>query len=278
MSDAGDSTPSSPAAPASGLDISAVSLKIPPFWASDPEVWFAQVEATFTTRGISVQKTKFDHVIASLTPEVAMEVRDLILQPPVVDPYDVLRRELTQRTGKSKQHRLQQLLTVEQLGDRRPTQLLRRMEQLMGTHAAADSALLKELFLQRLPAQARMVLAQARMVLASADDSLSLSQLAQMADKILDASASAAVASVEAPSSLASDVGHLRAQVSQLQESIQSFQKSSRPYRSPSGFRSTSPRPASPISRSVCWYHQKYGAAAKKCKSPCDWVKGQATR
>ena len=48
--------------------VAAVNLKILPFWPADPEVWFAQVDAQFTT---TVQKTKFDHIVASLSHEVA---------------------------------------------------------------------------------------------------------------------------------------------------------------------------------------------------------------
>ena len=40
------------------------------------------MEATFTTRLITFQETRFDYVIASLSPEVATEIRDLILKPP----------------------------------------------------------------------------------------------------------------------------------------------------------------------------------------------------
>ena len=84
-----------------------------------------------------MQKTKFDHVIASLSPKVAVEIRVLILKPPTDHPFDILRRELIRRTAKSEQHKLQQLFTAEQLGDRKPTQLLRRMKQLMGDHATS---------------------------------------------------------------------------------------------------------------------------------------------
>ena len=192
--------------------VSAVTVKIPPFWPADPQVWFAQVEAQFSTRNITSQRTKFDHVVAALAPEFATEVRDLLLQPPADTPYDVLRAQLIKRTAASEQRRLRQLFTAEELGDRTPSQLLRRLQQLLGDAAGPnpDNTFLRELFLQRLPGHVRMVLA-------SSGD-IPLEALATLADKVMEV-ASPSVSSVNvAP--LTSEVGQLRSEVTQLREMI----------------------------------------------------------
>uniref|UniRef100_A0A1X7V413 Integrase catalytic domain-containing protein n=1 Tax=Amphimedon queenslandica TaxID=400682 RepID=A0A1X7V413_AMPQE len=193
------STTPAPLFPAATVDISSVQLKLPPFWEADPPVWFAQVEAQFATRQITSQKTMFEHVIASLSPQYAMEVRDLILHPPTFAQYD------TQET-------------VEELGDRKPSQLLRRMQQLLGDKAAStDGSFLRELFLQRLPHNVRMVLA------GSGDEiHEDLDKLATLADKILQVS-TPQVSTV----ATFTEVEQLSAEIAALKTLLESQQKQS---------------------------------------------------
>ena len=236
------------------LRVSAVQLKLPPFWPADPQVWFAQIEAQFATRGITVQKTKFDYVVASLAPEFATEVRDLILQPPEATPYDRLKEQLIKRTAASEQRRLQQLFNAEELGDRKPTQLLRRMQQLLGDKATnTDAAFMRELFLQRLPSNIRMVLA-------STPDTGNIEDLAQLADKVMEV-AVPSVASV----TTSTELQQLRQEVTDLKGMLQSLKLTQRRSRS----RPPSPAPCSEQSQELCWYHAKFGDQARKCRPPC---------
>ena len=88
------------------------------------------------------QKTRFDYVITSLSPEVVTEVRDLILKPPEGTPYSVLKEELIKQTAASEQRRLQKLFNAEE-----------QAIPATAPHATTtqrQSWHLRELFLQRL--------------------------------------------------------------------------------------------------------------------------------
>ncbi len=95
-----------PHPPEATATVSVVNMKLPQFWPANPEDWFAQVETQFATRNIRVQRMKFDHIVASLTPEFAMEVRGLILHPPAESPYDLLKQQLIKRTTASEWRKL----------------------------------------------------------------------------------------------------------------------------------------------------------------------------
>ena len=259
--------PPEPVAPGT---VAAVQIKLPPFWPKDPELWFAQIESQFSTRGITVSKTKFDHVVSSLSPEFATEVRDLLLRPPAETPYEQLKAELTRRTSASEQRRIKELLSNEELGDRTPSQVLRRIQQLLGSMATTmDATLLRELFLQWLPPNVWMVLTPSAAA-------LSLEQLAQLADRIVEASPTpATISAVDTHSQLTTQVMELSKRLDQLTNqmsgAINNITK--RHGRSPSPGRRR--RRRSSISRDedsthpLCWYHRKFGDNAKKCQPPC---------
>ena len=247
-------------------DIAAVKrdVKLPQFWAGDPQVWFAQVESLFATRGIRNQEAKFHHVISSLSSEYASEVRDLILTPPADTPFDTLKTRLVQRTQISEQKRVRLLLSEEELGDRQPTQLLRRMQQLLGEHHM-DEQLFRELFVARLPHIAQQVLA-------TCHETLPLSELAAMADRILAVTTSHAVNLVQhsATSAMQDAITAPQEQVTSLTTAVERMAKNSQRGRSRtrSQPRSRAPSPANP---GTCFYHARFRDKAHRCEGACTY-------
>ena len=203
------STPADPPKAAAGV-VSTLSLKLPLFWP-----WFAQVEVQISTCGIAVEKTKYEYIVSALSPDTTTEVRQLILTPPVDTPYTTLKRELIWRTAGSNQQKLQELFNEVELGDRKSSNLL-HMHQLW-TGKEADNAVLCELFLQRLPQQCMLVLGPS-------GSSVSIDNLAEMADRIIKVSATSVATVYPAPIPPASaDIESLHSQVRQLQDQLTSM-------------------------------------------------------
>ncbi|XP_064461928.1 uncharacterized protein LOC135372172 [Ornithodoros turicata] len=266
------------------MPVSSITVKLPPYWDRNPSTWSIQAEAQFHLAGISSQRTKFYHVIPALSPSAAEEVLDIIASPPpppADNPYDSLKNALLKRTSPSDRARLQQLLSSEELGDRRPSQLLRRMTQLLGEGTDATTQnFLRELFLQRLPRNVQIVLATA--------STLSIDELDSLADAVMEVAApsvpSVAVLQASAAdsrppqdnSSAQHSLAALSQQVSHLTSLVAALTARSRSP-PPQRQRSRSPRhPRRPRSRhgspnGLCWYHSRFGQDAHHCLHSCTW-------
>ena len=129
-----------------------------------------------------------------------------------------------------------------------------------------DGTFLRELFLQRLPANVRMVLASTR-------ENTSIEELAQLADRIIEVAVPPSVSNV---STQPSELDQLKAEITSLTQVVNSlrrnYRSNSRSRYSSNRRRSPSParRPRPPPEQSdVCWYHWNFGDSARKCIPPC---------
>ena len=88
--------------------VQAVALKLPVFWLSRPALWFAQVEAQFSTRKppIDVDLTKYSYVVSALDNVAAAEVEALTLAPPPANKYPQLRKHWSKRSGRHSPRRM----------------------------------------------------------------------------------------------------------------------------------------------------------------------------
>ncbi|XP_065292313.1 uncharacterized protein [Dermacentor albipictus] len=262
-------------------DVSAVSIRLPPYWDRNPAVWFLQAESQFILSGVRTEQRKYHLVVSALSPTAAEEVADLLSGPPPATPYSDLKAALLERTTTSQRARMQQLLSAEDLGDRRPSQLLRRMRQLMSDNTTvSDDRLLRELFMQRLPVNVQMVLATATV--------MDLNSLASLADKVMEmmtpavcnvtSSSTTASSAPQTSSSAESPIDVLCNRLEQLVCAAERHRTSPRHGRYRSSSRSRRPREERSRSQTpprVCFYHRRFGQEARHCLRPCAWQGNQ---
>ncbi|GFX57621.1 uncharacterized protein TNCV_2676071 [Trichonephila clavipes] len=128
-------------------------------------------------KAITDSKTKFNYIIAHLPPEAATIIRDVIMNPDPVEPYEKARTELIKRSGESSHQEIRKLLIGEELGNRRPSELLRVMRRRAESHSVPDDLML-ELFQQHLPTRVQSILA--------AISPLTLEKAAEVADRVME--------------------------------------------------------------------------------------------
>ena len=231
-------------------------------------MWFTFLECGFKASKIKNSLTKFAHAVSLIPPDVFPQVSDVISAASTSDtPYDDLKTALLQDLQPFIATRLKELLSKEELGDEKPTELLRHMKQLLGDkYHSFDTDLFKQLFYQCLPPAIQRFLF-------SAKDSLQLDAIAKLADDFMatiPTPHSSSVFSVTTQDNtqiaeLTKLVSQLTAEVTSLKKQFQDRQRS----------RSSTPqhRQRRPQSRSpgLFWYHDKFGDRASKCAAPCTY-------
>lgn len=152
-------------------------IKPPPFWQTKPSLWFAQVDAQFFANNIRSDNVKYYTIVAALDSQVLEQVSDVVESSSEKEKYQVLRKQLILRFTDSEVKQLRKLLSEVELGDKKPSQLLREMK-ILAKEVSQD--VLRTLWIQRLPVRVQVVL--------SINEDAELEKLAEMADKIVEIS------------------------------------------------------------------------------------------
>lgn len=255
-----------------------LKIKVPPFSPEDPELWFALLEGQFEIHGIIDDVTKFNNVCSNLSMQYAKTVKDILINPPPIERYEKIKYVLIKRLSASHEAKVKQLLTHEELGDRKPSQFLRHLQDLAGPSVPED--FIRTIWSNRLPHDIQTVL--------TSQTSHSLEQLADLADRIQELTSSRTVAAASshthssAHSSQPSDeITELKQMVHRLTLKLEEHMRGeccSTSRERPRDRRRSLSRQRSRSSSSyrkfpVCWYHKKFGAQAHKCLKPCDYTK-----
>ncbi|XP_026462690.1 uncharacterized protein LOC113365329 [Ctenocephalides felis] len=240
-----------------------IARPISTFWYEKPQLWFAMIEAHFNRSRIKTEDVKYEFILSYLDDKLASEVEDIILNPPKVEPYTKLKKEIIQRLSQSQDQKIRRLLQQEELGDRKPSQFLRHLTSLAGP--LLDENILRTLWLQRTPTHTQQIL--------KAHPTMKIEDLAAIADSIGEVNIAPTVAATSLTDSTTSEllkrVEDLTKMVAELQNRRPRYRHNSRS-RKISRTRSFSrQRNGSRQRFDTCWYHYKFGDKAKKCTQPC---------
>ena len=257
---------------------SLLAFKAPPFYAHDPNLWFNIVECNFKSNRITASITKFSHVTALLPQEVLTKVSDVVAKAlQSQTPYEDLKTAIVKRLESSISTRLQELLSKEELGNEKPSDLLRRMQRLLqDKYDSFDPVLFRQLYYQRLPTVIQNSFFAVK-------DKVSLEELAQLADDFMSTVPNQpTISHVAAPTTaptvddykrLTDVVSQLTLQVNSLSQRLETRERS----RSRDHFRRRSRSSSRPRKKFFCWYHHMFGEKANRCTEPCDYKSNKTT-
>ena len=201
-------------------------------------------------RGITAEQTKFHYVVAALDGQTARRVGDLLRTPPA-DEYTALKKRLLSTFSLSERERASRLLDLEDLGDRKPSAL---MDHILALASSGDlSFLLRELFIRKLPESIRAIVA--------ASSSTDLRTLAAEADTHFSSTGALISSITDTPST----------ESALIREEVNAAY---RPRYPNSRFQQ---RNRQSTSKDYCYYHDTFGASAKKCRPPCSWGNDRAS-
>lgn len=257
---------------ANGEQIASVNnLKITRLWSDEPELWFLHLETVFRARRITSDQTKYDLAVSAIKDiNIIRQVSDLIRTPPPTDKYESFKRQLISRLTDSKDRQLDRLLHDLELGQKKPSHLLREMRNL--APASMDDSVLRPIWMSRMPTYVRCVL--------SASVDVPLANLADIADKIMENSPQThimATSNVNPDKAQRNTSPSTEKRLSQIEQSLSELTTAVKALSTSNNrninldqrrTRSRS-RSLSNSNIAICFFHKKYGVDARKCQKPC---------
>ena len=171
--------------------------------------------------------------MSALDQSTSTRLLDLISAPPTDNKYNkAVKDRLLDTFSLSRRERASRLLHVRPLGDSKPSALMDEMLALLGDHPPC--LLFEQLFLERLPGDIRAQLADSQIV--------DHRELARKANALWSAK----------------DMG----------DSINAIERRRKNKPIPP----TGVKPPTGPKDKLCYYHRKFGDAARQCQDPCTWT------
>lgn len=264
-----------------------LKLAVPQFTELRPEVWFAVFESALECKQLTSDEARYCQLIPRLPKDILQIIEPILINPPKEGKYVSVKELILKETRPTPKQTIDQLCSRVELGDRKPSVLLREMRIIAGPNVS--ETLLSELWLRSLPPPVQMMVAvlQGRPLdeLAAAADSVaerwdtsnSTASLPFVNNTSVNHSEDAEINAIrkdvealrvsnthKSHEALMDELATLRKELTELRTRTKqsSFQDKRRPNRSRDsrGYAQTG---------ELCWYHEEFGRRARKCTSPC---------
>lgn len=125
-----------------------VSFQLPKFYRQNPSLWFYHLEAQFENNQIFQEKIRLNYLLGNIDWDIT-EIIVEIIKGDKEDKYSLAKKRILVTFEESTANKLKKLTGEIELGDLRPSQLLRKM-QVLADNDIYETAL-KTLWLEKLP-------------------------------------------------------------------------------------------------------------------------------
>lgn len=234
--------------------VHAISVKPPPFYLNNPEVWFKTMESQFQLAKISSPDTRFHHVLAALPENIAAQLPD-----DIPAEYGRLKTEVLAISEKTNYEKVAEAIGKFSLDiNEKPSMLLKRISNKIRQSGLQNTQELVAMrFTEALPANMRMVIAA---VPGSAHDK---AQVADSLTSILQTDSGICAIGTSGPTCSGNSSNNLRTQYNNNNHS--SLHVGVKPF-----FQDQRPR--------ICRAHIYFGNSARNCTRWCQWPDKRDTR
>jgi len=189
------------------------------------------------------------------------------MSPSANDPYTTLKTKLVRRLSASRDQRVRQLLTQEEMGDRKPSQFLRHLISLAPD---VPDDFVRSIWFSRLPLHIQAILAGQ-----SEGNLEAASQLADMIAEVAPRPTTASIARAPDSRELLQKIEDLSRQVAALSSQVATLSSGRTRHRTQSSDRRKAndiPTPAHGSADSGYGsYHRRIGEKAQRCSPPCSF-------
>lgn len=249
----------------SASEMCAVKIRKPEV-SGDPEAWFLQLEAQFTSK--MTDKSKFRGAVSVLPQSYFNTAINLIRNPPPSQAYSTLKQRIIKKHSESEETRLKKLLE-HQSADEPPSDAYNRLAELAGE--TVNAKFLFNIWSMRLPLEIRFAI--------ESHTDKPIDTVLEIADSLHEKlENNRKINSINRPGNSShhpeeSRLSRIERQLASLTHGFKKRQVTpSRKHRPTSHSRSRhggSARTHRSPNRQECWYHSRFGKNAKHCTKPC---------